>query len=163
MLKNLPIGSIDDQAKIGHVSGLIIDPKNGKIEALRVKTSMFFAKDKILSTIDVVETEASGLVTKRQDNLVDPEELVRTHALLAKNIPVLGQNAVTESGSQLGRINDLLIDSESWLILKYYVKSAWEDRIFSQDKLIKITEKEVVFTDNVIEKAPVTEPEAAAA
>lgn len=163
ILKNLPVASIEDQAKIGHVDGLIIDPKNGKIEALQVKPNLLFSKNKILSTIDIVETDSNGLVTKNQENLVVPEEIIRVREILTKKIPVLGQIAVTESGNKLGHINDLLIDSESWMILKYYVKSAWEDRILAADKIVKITEKAVIFTDDVIEKTPVVEPEGAAA
>lgn len=163
ILQNLPVGSIENQAKIGHVNGLVIEPENGKIEALKVKPNLFFSKDKILSTIDIVETELSGLVTKKQENLVALEEIIRANRILAKNMPILGQIAVTESGSKLGHINDLLIDTESWIIIKYYVKSTWEDRIFSKDKLVKITEKKVIFADDVIEKVAVAEVEGAAA
>lgn len=162
-LIGLPVGALDSQKKIGTVKKIIIDPDNGGFLGFEIKARGFFNKNKILSIVDVSEFDRHGLVTRSEENLVDSTEIIRVDKVLKRKIKVLGTKAITESKQYLGKINDLLIDIDSSMIVKYYIKGLWQDRILPANKVIKITAGAVIFAEDAIEEPIVAEAEGAAA
>ena len=162
-LIGLPVGALNTQSKIGQVQKIIIDPANGKLLGFEVKKSGFFSKNKILSAADILEFEQQGLVTGNEENLVNPEEVIRIKEVIGEKIKVLGAKAITESKKYLGRIYDLLIDTDNLMVVKYYIKNLWQDRIVPSNKVVKIEKKGVIFAEDIVEETAVTEPEGAAA
>lgn len=162
-LLKLPVAALDSQRKIGEVDKIVINPENGEIIGLLVKTGGFFKSFKLLSSQDIIDIDKNGAVTKNEENLLEIEEIIRAKKILEKKITVLGQRAITKSKKSLGKISDLLIDSETLAITKYYISSLFEERIIPADKVLKITKEAVVFSDDVIEETPVAEAEGAAA
>jgi uncharacterized protein YrrD len=159
----LPVAATDSQSLIGHVKQIIIDPQNGELLGFIVKPAGIFAKDKILSRQDIIEIDRNGIVTKSEENLLEPDEVVRINKIINSNIKIIGQNAYTESKKNLGKINDLIIDTEKQIIDKYYVHSMFEEKILPHYKVVKINERGVFFSDDVIEQTPAAEVEGAAA
>jgi len=161
---NLPVAAIEEKAKIGTVKNLIINPENGELIGLIVrKTGFIFSTNKILSGHDILDIDKNGVVTRKEENLVDIKEVIRIKKIISSKICVLNQKAVTQSGKYLGRVNDLLIESETLSIVKYYIHGIIEDKIFPANKVIEITKKAVIFFDDVIESVSATEMEGAAA
>lgn len=69
---------------------------------------------------------------------------------LTKNVgTVLNAYAKTESGKNLGKVSDLLIEAESGIIVRFYVKQFLNERIIPQQYLVSITPRQVVFKDVV--------------
>ena len=63
--------------------------------------------------------------------------------------PVMEVRAKTESGRSLGRISDLLIEAESGIIVRFYLKNLLSERIIPREYLVSITPKQIVFKDIV--------------
>lgn len=162
-LLKLPVAALDTQRKIGEVDKIIINPDNAEIIGLLVKIGGFFKNYKLLSTQDMIDIDKNGVVTKNEENLLEIEEIIRAKKILDKKITVLGQRAITKSKKNLGKITDLLINTEFLTITKYYISNLFDERIIPADKVLKITKKAVVFSDDVIEETPVAEAEGAAA
>ena len=160
---NSPVASIESQSKIGAVKKIIIDPNTGEIIAFGVAPTGFFVSDKALSAKDVLDVDKNGVVTNTQENLVEVDEIVRIKELQKERITIIGQKAVTESKKNLGNIYDYLIETDTLIILKYYIKSLFDERILPNDKVIKIDKNAVVFSNDVIEQTPQAEVEGAAA
>ena len=159
----LPIAAIDSESKIGQVENIVIDPESGELAGFIVKPHQLFSKNKILSIFDVIDIDKNGLVVKSEENLLNLSEIVKIERIIKKNIKIIGQRAVTESNKHLGRVSDLLIDTESSFVVKYYLHGILEDRIISNDKMIKITKKALIFSDDVIMQSAAPETEGAAA
>lgn len=161
-LIRLPIGALDSQSRIGSVQNVIIDPKNGELLGFFVKKDGLLLPTEVLSTKDVSEFDINGLVTKNEDNFVGLKDVITIKEVVKKNIKIIGANAFTESGDKIGRVFDLLINTEQLLVVKYYIKGFFEDKIIPAEKVIKIDKKGITFSDDALEKILVTEPESAA-
>lgn len=159
-LFNLPVASTESQSKIGQIYKIIFDPKNGSILGFLVKTS-FFQRPKVCSISDILSLDETAAVVENGDVLVEKEEIVRIDELLKQNIPILGQKAQTESGKNLGKVVDLLIDTATLMVTKFYLKDLWQERIIPADKICKITSKAVVFQDDALEGKEAVAMEAA--
>lgn len=161
---DLPIASLESKSKIGFVGNLIFNPDDLTLIALEVITGKFiFQKKLFLSAIDIIDFDKNAIVIRNEESLVKPQEIVRIDKIIKDKTPIFGQKAVTKSHQNLGKIFDLLIDTETSAIIKFYVSNLFQERIFPSDKVEKITAKAVVFYDEVIEQIPIVEVEGAAA
>ena len=108
--------------------------------------------------MDIKFWDTNGVVTKSEENLVDPEEIVRIKAVLGNNINLIEMKSVTEGGKSLGLVEDFLIDTETNSVVKYYLRDILgKGRIMSADKVIKI-DKEIIFSDDEDTASNNTEP-----
>ena len=150
-LIGLPVAAFDTQSKIGVIRELIVDPENGHLMGFLVQVKGFFSTGKVLSEVDIREWDPNGIVTEKEENLVKREEIVRINNILKKNINLLEMSAKTESGKGLGNVENLLIDTDTSTITKYYLKDLLgKSRIFTSEKVVKI-DKQIIFTDDVAE------------
>lgn len=153
-LIGLPVAAEESQSKIGQISQIVIDPENGRILGFLVKTGgsaswRIFAPTLALSIVDIKEWDPNGLVTESVDNLVNPNEIIRLKDVLDKNIDFLKMSAKTEAGKSLGQIEDLLIDTDTETIAKYYLKDLLgKSRVLPAEKIIKV-DKQIIFADDV--------------
>lgn len=159
-LMDLPVAAMDTRAKIGEVGEILVAPENGKLLGFLINERGFsLAPRKALAIFDIKTWDPKGLVTESYDNLVDSDEIVRIKEVLDKKIILLGLKARTESGKNLGSIEDFLIDTETEMVVKYYLKDLLgKSRIFPADKVISIEtkglpfgDKAVIFSDDVVE------------
>lgn len=149
-LIDLPVASMDTLSKIGEVRQVVIDPQGGQVLGFLVQPAGFLQSIKALSIIDVSEWDPNGLVTENEENLVEPREIVRINDITSKKIFLLGMAAKTESGKNLGEIENLLIDTTMQIVVKYYIRDLFgKARIFPADKVVKIEKNTVIFSDDV--------------
>lgn len=149
----LAVAAVDEQAKIGIVKDLIIDPENGNLLGFIVKSGIF-SPFKILSAQDIVEWDQNGIITSSADNLVLKEEILRINEIIKRRIFLIGMGARLESGKSLGNVEDLLIDTDNLCVAKYYMIDYLGDkRILTADKVIKI-DKYIIFADDIAEAPP---------
>jgi uncharacterized protein YrrD len=146
-LINMAVAAEDTLSKVGIIKQIIVDPENGQLLGFLVSQGLFGGV-KALSIIDVQYWDTAGLITKTEENLVDPNEIIRIKNVLDRNIILFDMPAETEDGISLGIIEDFLIETETGSVLKYYLKDILgKSRIISADKVIKIEQK-IIFSDN---------------
>lgn len=150
-LINLPVAAMDTQSKIGEIRQILVDPENGRLLGFEVATGGILSPKKILATTDIRDWDPNGIVTASIDNLVNADEIVRIKQILDKKIFLLGMKAKTEAGKNLGAIEDLLIDTETECVAKYYLKDLLgKARVFPAEKVVKI-DKAIIFSGDVAE------------
>lgn len=157
----VPVYALDIQAKVGFVDSYVIDPKDGRLIGFLIRKN-FFKPLKILAFDDVIEINANAIVTKAEEQIMEVSEIVRAKDILNAGIKVLNQKVVTNSRKSIGRVEDLLVNTQTGMITKYYVKTLLESRIIPAEKVIKITHKEIVVQDDVLESKIQMAAEAAA-
>lgn len=144
----LPVAAMDEEAKVGEITQIVANPEDGQILGFIIKTGGFFSPSLALSIVDIREWDPNGLVTTSVENLVDPKEIIRIQKVLDKNINFLEMSGRTESGKSLGKIEDLLIDTDNAVVAKYYLRDLLgNSRVLPADKVVKI-EKDIIFTDD---------------
>lgn len=150
-LLNLPIAALDVQGKIGEIKKIIIDPTNGNVLGFLIQTGGVFSAKKVIASLDIREWDTNGLVTESIENLIEQGEIIRIKEILDEDFSLIGLKAKTESGKNLGQVEDFLIDTENQCVVKYYLKDLLgKKRVLSYDRVIKI-DKEIIFSDDVSE------------
>jgi len=152
-LIGLPVAAMDIQSKIGEIRQILIDPENGRLLGFLVSTGTFLGTKKVLSVIDIKDWDPKAIVVSSIENLIGKSEIVRIKEILNKKIFILGMKAVTESGKNLGEVEDILLDTETECVVKYYLKDLMQSRVFPAEKVVKI-DKEIVFSDDTAEIPP---------
>ncbi len=149
------VSTLESGLFIGHVKRLIIHPDTGQVIACGIQPRGWLSQERFLTVNDILHIEAHALAIRDEDQLTTKEELVRVQDCLARKTPVLGQLAQTQAGKKLGRITDLLIEIETWLVVRYYLGGLFNERILTADRVHLMTPKAVIFLDDL---ANVTEP-----
>lgn len=147
-LIGIPIAAEDALRRIGTIKQLVIDPENGQILGFLVSTGLF-NQPKTISLMDIKYWDMNGLVTEYEENLLPIEEIVRIKEIIDKGIDFLDMSAATEDGKNLGKVEDLLVDTETGLVVKYYLRDLLgKSRILTHDKVIKV-DKKIIFADDI--------------
>lgn len=150
-LIGLPVAAEDTNSKIGQIHQILIDPENGRVLGFEITPTGILPPTKVLSITDIVDWDPNGLVTHSIDNIVDKNEILRIKEIIDKNIYLIGKGCQTESGKNLGKAEDLLIDTETESVTKYYINDLFgQARVFTADKVVKI-DKKIIFRDDVAE------------
>jgi len=150
-LIHLPIAAVDTESKIGSIDNIIIDPENGALMGFLVSTGGILSSKKVLSAVDIRDWDPNGIVTASAENIVEIDDIVRIKEVVDNKIFLLGMPAKTEGGNGLGKVEDLLIDTDTQAVAKYYLNDfAGNERVISANNVVKI-DKQVVFKDDVVE------------
>lgn len=146
-LLGLPLAAEDALSRIGTLKQIVIDPENGQVLGFLVATG-FLLPTKIISTMDIRFWDKNGLVTEYEENLVPYDEIVRIKNIVEQNINLLEMSAETENGKALGVVEDILIDTDNAVVVKYYLCDLLgKSRIFSAEKVLRI-DKKIIFSDD---------------
>jgi len=145
---------LDRSQTLGEIVNWVIDPNEKKISALMVKPAGFFSRILAISTLDIVEYGPKMVIVKNQQALVSPNELVHVSKLMRHHRHVIGNPVVTQSGKQLGVVEDILFETSDSTIQKIYVQPGilgilrQSDLIIGADKIFSIEPKRIVITEN---------------
>lgn len=154
---NKQIRSSQDGSYIGRVADLIIDPDTGKLLALKMQSSGFF-KPKIVCTIDIQGFTPFFLVAKDDSVVIKAEEVLKVDDVLKKKILIIGNKVKTESGKLLGICEDVLVDTSTSAVIKFYVKTnnllgpLPLDTIIPSSRVIRITRDAIVVKENDVKE-----------
>lgn len=146
-LVNRPVITFDEAEPIGIVRDPIIDPSNGKLVGYFFGHGFLHMKQDVIAADDIASYDQSRVVVHHNDVARIIEEEPRIREILQKKIMVLGANVYTETGKHLGRANDLLLDTELSMIVKYYVHGMLNDRIIPAEHVISIEKRGIIVDD----------------
>lgn len=145
----LPVGATNTQERAGTISNLVIDPDSGQLLGFVVKAG-FFSGEKVLSFHDVTGVDHTAVLVREREVILPPKEIAPVKRAIEDKRPLLGQKVITESGTRLGRVVDLVVNTETAMITKIYVSHLLEERIIPLDKVIKVTKERIVVKDDVV-------------
>ena len=158
-LKELPIASIQEEAQIGTVDKVLLNPETGELIGFLVKSGGWFSPKLALSSRDVVSYDHKGLVVRNRSSLVPIEEIQPFKSLLARKDFWLGKEVIAESGDKLGKVNDLIINTDLEYLAKIHVSSLFgKELILDKEKIIEVSPEFIKVKDLAnTNKAPATE------
>ena len=139
--------TLDEAEPLGVLRDPIIDPANGKVVGYFIGHGPLFWQQDILASDDIAGYDETRVVVHRNDVIRVAKEEPKIREILDHKIAVLGANVLTESGQHLGRANDLLLDTELSMVIKYYVHGLMQDRIISAEHVIAIDKRGIIVDD----------------
>jgi len=144
-LMGLPIGSIEDRAKVGVVGDIIINPDDGLLLGIIAKTGILNIQPRFVSWADIREVESGAVVINSKDDLCEIDEVIRVKEVIDKNFSLTGLPVVTTDGNSLGDVYDYEIDVEKKTLFKIFCRALLGQRhIISKSNIVRIELNKVV-------------------
>lgn len=144
-LKNLPVASLEDEARIGSVVDIVLHPETGELVGFWVQPDRWFAAKRALSSRDIVSYDPQAVVVRSSDALVAPSEIQPFAMAAATNAHWIGKRAEDETGQHLGRVSDLVVDIDLEMLRKVEVSSLLGPRrLISREDIVRVTPKALI-------------------
>ncbi|MFH0837757.1 MAG: hypothetical protein V1880_00635 [Patescibacteria group bacterium] len=151
------------------VSGIIVDPDSGMVEAFWVKPATLPYRNAILKISDILEFK-KNLYIKSDKVLAQAEDLIRISEILEDGRTFLGNSVRNEAGDSYGKCVNLAFDTKTYALRQIYSRKSalglitLDERIFSYNSIIRVLPEMILVNDDVTKKEVLmaTTPEAAA-
>lgn len=151
------------------VSGIIVDPDTGMVEAFWVRPLTLPHKNAVLKTSDILEFK-KHLYVKGDRVLAQAEDLIRISEILRDGRVFLGASVQNEAGASYGQCVNLTFDSQTYALKQIYTRKSifglitTDERIFSYNDIVKVLPEAIIVNDDSSKKESLmaTTPEAAA-
>lgn len=162
-LQQLPVLSLQTGSPLAVTSEPIIDPRRLHITAFYCEGPLLDVEPAIIHTDDVREFSDLGLIVNDSEDIMSPEGLVRLQEIIDFNFTFIGMKVVDDRNTKLGKVEDYVTDTDSFLIQTFVVKRPLL-RSFNEAKLVigrnQIAE---IKNDVIIVKSPTLKEPAKAA
>ncbi len=163
-LMNLPIVSLQTGETVAFANEPIIDM--AKLEVVALHCSIPHQRPTLaLLARDIRQLTAEYLLIDSEDELIDPDEVVRLTTLVKAGFSPLEKPVVSDLGRRLGRTDDYAINLETNRIQKLYIRShgmrAWIKAELTIDRaqIVDVTPHHIVVRDSAL-AASILPPEA---
>ena len=142
-LKGRAVVSLDDAQKLGEVEDLMVDPVSRHIGSLKVHTGLFQATRFVLAG-DVKNVGADAVTVS--STAAATSAPAADDAPLVELTRILGNKVVTDAGTLVGELHDVILDWATLTITGYQVR---ENGLFAKVQEFAAT-PEVHFGDKII-------------
>ena len=158
-LNQVPILSLQTGSPLAYTTEPIIDPRRLHITALYCEGPMLDFQPAVVHTDDVREFSELGLIVNDSEDIMSPDGLVRLQEIIDFNFTFIGMKVVDDRNTKLGKVEDYVTETESFLIQTFVVKRPLL-KSFSEAKLVISRNQIAEIKDGVIVvKSPtITEP-----
>lgn len=151
------------------ISGIIVDPDTGMVEAFWVKPATLPVKNAILRVSDIVELK-KNLYIKSDRVLAQAEDVIRISEILEDGRTFLGNVVQNEAGESYGTCVNLTFDIQTYALKQIHSRRSilglitLDKRIFSYDNILKVLPEMILVEDVATKKETLmaTTPEVSA-
>lgn len=149
--------SNDDGETLGILSGLIIHPDTGKIEAIVIRPVTLSIKEGIVLTEAILQWGTS-IKIKSDREIAESNEIIRINEIVERGARFMNNSVKNEGGEWLGKVADVEFNTKTGYLKSLYVEKKFivfrlSSRIFSFDSIIQ------VFPDYILVKDVQTKKE----
>lgn len=144
-LSNYPVLSLHVGGEIAQVKSLIIDPAKLQIIAFQVDGLAIRNDPEVgdfLESRDVREFASIGMIIDSSERLVNSEDVVKLKEVLALDFGLIGLKVETKKGSNLGKITDFTVETDTFKIKQLIVRRPVLKAII--DPELTIPRKEII-------------------
>lgn len=152
-LGGLPIISLQTGETVAWLLQPIIDIGALEIRALRCDAPGF-KHPQILMTADIRQFAADCLIVDSEDELSDPDDLVRLRDIVKSSYDPLRKQVVSDTGRKLGVVVDFSVNLESNRVQKLHIRQSllqsWlgTTLIIDRTQIIDVTQKQITVRDS---------------
>jgi uncharacterized protein YrrD len=165
-LLNKSVLSLRTGSAVASITGVIINPDNLKVEGFYCQ-DRFNKKELVLLPQDIRDIMPKGYVINDHDVLTEASELVRLKKVMEMNFELIGKQVVTVDKQKVGKVSDFATEMGTMYVQKIYVAQSVFKTLtggslsIDRSQIQEITPRRIII-NNLMEKAPLTAPAAAA-
>ncbi len=166
-LKGMPIVTLQEGERLGHVRNLIVDPAAVQVVALLLDRRSSGGERLVVATANIHKVGSTAITVENRSSMVPLSRIPRFQELVQSRGQMRGKMVITESGARLGKIAELEIDPETFaiqaLLLKGFMRRgrqipAGQVRTIGPDAVVVREEAAIPRPAVVPRVPPATEP-----
>lgn len=168
-LTKLPVLSLQTGSPLAYTAEPIIDPRRLHITAFYCEGPLLDFQPAVVHTDDIREFSELGLIVNDSEDVMPPDDLVRLQEVINFNFTFIGMKVVDDRNTKLGKVEDYVTETDSFLIQTFVVKrpllkSFNEAKlVISRNQIAEIKDDVIVVKSPTIQEpaktAPVHKPE----
>ncbi len=144
--------TIDEGEQVEDVDDVIYNPQTNRVEALLVSPSGIFSEAKLILLKDARGVGKDAVLIQNKDIMKNSSDIPSNLASIATKGAYLTENRIiSESGVDLGKVVDILFDSQSGKVEEFEVSQGLRD-VATGRKRVKVSDIITVGKDAVIVK-----------
>lgn len=154
-VKGIDVVSLDGATKLGTVEDVLLDSERRQALGFRVKAGGLFSGTKAVLLPDVQAIGADAMTIQDESKLNSENKVEALQGSLGRD-GLVGSRVMTESGSDIGTVEDFDVSFPDGAITGYVLRSGLLDRMQHKEQLIPISlvksigDKMIVVTDEVV-------------
>ena len=118
-LKGRAVINLEDASKVGEVEDLLVEQQSRRIVSLKVRTGLFSAS-KLVPATDIRNVGADAVTI----SVGTAKESTESSPPLVELTTILGNKVVTDAGTFVGDLHDILLDWTNLAITGYEVRES---------------------------------------
>lgn len=140
----------DSPRPLTTVKDVIMDPEQGKLLAFVVNQN----KKLVILPMDILSWE-EVIRIHNHDVIINAHEVLRIEEVQKMNTPIMSSRVETKSGEYLGKVYDLTIDNNTFMLQKIFVAKGllglfrYDSRIISAKNIIEILPNKIVVKEDM--------------
>lgn len=164
--RNLPVLSIHAGQVIARVTDFLINPHSLAVAGFYCQSPRS-NKTLVLLAQSIREVSREGIVINHEEDLAEPDDLIRLQDIIKINFSLIDKPVITESKKKLGKVQDFVIDELNWQVMKLHVqRPTWRavlnsSLIIDRNMIVSVSRRNITVKDastKVTEAAPAAIP-----
>ena len=128
----------------------IIDPANLKITAYEVDGAMLVEKPSFIRIADIRELSNIGMIVDSNDEFINLTDVISIKKIYDLGFKLIGLDVIDEMKHKLGKIDDYVVDTDSFIIQKLSVRRGFfkslseTGLLINRSQIIEINDKAII-------------------
>jgi len=153
-LNNIPIMGLQTGTKLASTKTPIIDPSNLKILAYEVEGPLLVDNPSYIRIADIRELSDIGMIIDSNEEFIALDDVIAIKKICELNFNLIGLLVVDDSKRKLGKVNDFIVDTSSFVIQQLSVKRGVIKSLSETDLLIHRSQILEINDYQIIVKSP---------
>jgi len=142
----------------------IIDPANLKITAYEVDGAMLVEKPSFIRIADIRELSNIGMIVDSNDEFINLTDVISIKKIYDLGFKLIGLDVIDEMKHKLGKIDDYVVDTDSFIIQKLSVRRGFfkslseTGLLINRSQIIEINDKAIIVRAAAKKLEPIEPP-----
>lgn len=157
-LADAPVMSLQTGGRLAIAHEPIIDPKELRVVAFYCQGPLLDDDPAVLHSDDIREFGELGLIVNDSEAIMPLSDLVRLQKIIDLKFELIGKRVVDTAGHKLGKVNNYVIETGTFLIMKFSVKRPLlhslqdSELVIAREQIRKITNDEIIVAAPTVEE-----------
>lgn len=158
-LIDTPVMSLQTGKELAQTHTAIINPHNLTIIAYLVEGKHLDYDPSYLRVADVREISNIGMIIDSSDEFVGNDDIVTEKSIYDMEFELLGKQVVDEHKKKVGKVNDYVIDIDSFVIQQLVVKKPLlqsfgdDELLVHRGQIVEVTDDLIIIKSGKLKKA----------
>lgn len=152
-----PVMSLQTGTELATTKSFVIDPADLGIMAFELEGELLTDDPTLLRIQDVRELSSIGFIVDSSDEFITKGFVIKIGEIMDLNFSPYGMKVIDTRNKTIGRIDDIIIDSDTFMVQQLAIKRPLLQRINTTEVLIGRNQIKAINDDTIIVKAPTIE------